>query len=80
MLPTTAFANSFFFTIEASREVRMIKNNYNCMFNEEKIVLPSIAHFQSIARGGKTRVFPAGFPGGGFFMPTVKHEYVIFSV
>ncbi len=32
------------------------------MFNEEKIVLPSIAHFQSIARGGKNRVFPVGFP------------------
>jgi len=41
------------------------------MFNEEKIVLPSIAHFQSIARGGKTRVFQAGFPGGGFFVPTL---------
>ena len=45
------------------------------MFNEEKIVLPSIAHFQSIARGGKNRVFPVGFPGGGFFMPTLFGSY-----
>ena len=41
------------------------------MFNEEKIVLPSIAHFQSIARGVKNYVFPAGFPGGRFFVPTL---------
>jgi len=60
---STAFANSFFFTIEASREVRMIKNNYNCMFNEEKIVLPT---FRVLPGAGKTGCSRRVFPGAGF--------------
>jgi len=70
---TTAFANSFFFTIEASREVRMIKNNYNCMFNEEKLycpVLPSIAQYCPLFRvlpgAGKPGFSRRVFPGAGF--------------
>jgi len=53
----------FFFTIEASREVGMIKNNYNCMFNEEKIVLPSIAQYCTLSEYCPVREKP-GFPGG----------------
>jgi len=64
---TTAFANSFFFTIEASREVRMIKNNYNCMFNEEK---NSIAQYCPLFRvlpgAGKPGFYRRVFPGRVF--------------
>jgi len=74
MLPTTAFANSFFFTIEASREVRMIKNNYNCMFNEEKIVLPSIAHFSEYCPGRENPGFPGGFSRGRVFHANPEHN------
>ena len=45
------------------------------MLNEEKLVLPIIAHFQRIARGGKNLFFP----GAGFFVPTLpwNHHEII---